>query len=363
MDKSQTPNQTINLGPDFRRIGGPVRPDDAGQRVDAYLSTMFPFHSRAAWQKRLEAETVLISGRAVRSSYKMRPEDIVHLFHPPEVEPDVDSDIKVLYEEAGVMAVYKPGNLPMHENGPYRKNTLAVILADKCGAEWAAVHRLDRETSGLVLCAATPELRMQLATDLQRQKVIKEYLAIARGETNEHSWIVDGPIGDLTDSVIRIKKWVVEGGLPARTDFMVLERADEHVLLRAMPRTGRTNQIRIHAAYSDLPLVGDKLYHPDEQVFLDYFADGNSESVQARAGFPRHCLHAASLTFKHPGLKKERTVTSAMPADMAALWASLTKSESCSSTEFPLVHAADQSLSSLVQVDGRNQSPQMPAGH
>ncbi len=323
MEDTPTTIRQIELGADFRRIGGPVRPEDAGQRVDAYLAEAFPFHSRAAWQKRLEAATVLVSGQSVRSSYRMRAQDIVHLYHPPEVEPQVDTRIELVYEESGVMAVNKPGNLPMHENGPYRQNTLAVLLAQKFGKEWSAVHRLDRETSGLVLCAATSKLRMQLASDLQRHRVLKEYLAIARGETMEHSWIVDGAIGDLTDSAIRIKKWVRADGLPARTDFMVQERAPGHVLLRAMPRTGRTNQIRIHAAYSHLPLVGDKLYHPDEQVFLDYFAHGNTDAVQERAGFARHCLHAAALTFQHPELKKERSITAPLPEDMQTLWRQL----------------------------------------
>ena len=298
-------------------------PEVKGRRVDLYLSQHFPFLSRAGWQARLEDGEVLVNTSAVRSSYKLKIGDLLTMYHPHVDEPEVDGGIRVLYEEAGVMVVFKPGNLPMHENGPYRKNTLANILAQKVGKEWAAVHRLDRETSGVVLCGATAELRGELAEDLAKRRVLKEYLAIAKGSAKERSWIVDADLGDLKDSAIRIKKWVVPHGLSERTDFQVLESTDSHKLLRALPKTGRTNQIRIHAAYSGLPIVGDKLYHSDEQVFLDYFEHGNCASVQERVGFHRLCLHATSLTFRHPKLNAERYVESPLPQDLSDLWSRL----------------------------------------
>lgn len=221
------------------------------------------------------------------------------------------------------MAVYKPGNLPMHENGPYRRNTFACILAEEIGPEWAAVHRLDKETSGLVLCGATHEVRQELSASLARRVLDKEYLAIAKGFVEEETWHECGPIGDLVESPIRIKKWVVEGGLPAETFFEVLERKGECLLLKAHPKTGRTNQIRIHAAYKGLPLVGDKLYHPDENVFLDWFAGGMNAELVNRTGFRRCLLHAHALTFIHPETETVESIRCPMPEDMASYWQGL----------------------------------------
>src|SRR5690606_23818407 len=144
---------------EFRAIGAPVLTEDAGRRADSYMAENFPFWSRAAWQKAFRSGRVLVDKRPIRSSHRLKPGDRLYIYYPHEVEPEVDDGIAVLWEEAGVMAVYKPSGLPMHENGPYRKNTFARLLIDKVGRDWAAVHRLDRETSGIVICAADPDLR------------------------------------------------------------------------------------------------------------------------------------------------------------------------------------------------------------
>jgi RluA family pseudouridine synthase len=309
---------------DYRRLGGPVLELEEGARVDYYLAKRFPFLTRAGWQRRLRDEKLLRNGQPLKPAAKLKAGDELHFYHPPAVEPPVDAGIAVLWESAGVMAVFKPGNLPMHENGPYRKNTFAEILSRKIGREWAAVHRLDRETSGIVLCAATNELRSRLAVALAGRRVKKEYLAIGRGVPAESAWRVDGPIGDLAASRIRIKKWVVDGGQPAVTGFEVVDTRAGHSLLRALPVTGRTNQIRIHSAYSGHVLLGDKLYHPDERVFLEYYETGTTTPwIVEQTGFHRCCLHAAALEFVHPELQRECRVETPLPDDMRELWLGL----------------------------------------
>lgn len=166
-------------------------------------------------------------------------------------------------------------------------------------------------------------MRQNLSKSLADRVLEKEYLAIARGVPSQDSWIEDGPIGDV-DSPIRIKKWVVPEGLPSETHFKVLEQRGEYCLLRARPKTGRTNQIRIHAAVSGLPLVGDMLYHPDESVFLDWFESGKSESIIKRVGFKRCLLHATGLTFLHPETESPCRISCPMPDDMQGFWDSLT---------------------------------------
>lgn len=226
------------------------------------------------------------------------------------------------------MAVFKPGNLPMHENGAYRKNTFATLLGNLCGKDWSAVHRLDRETSGIVLCSSKPAIRQALADMFEAKTIQKEYLLIAAGVPKEQSWSCQGPLGDLVESQIRIKKWVVEGGLPSSTDFILEETChDEFSLIRAFPRTGRTNQIRIHAAYSGHWILGDKLYNPDERVFLDYWENGTTTPLCIeKTHFHRLCLHAASLTFTHPETRKNIEITSPLPEDLQDLWYSLGRS-------------------------------------
>ena len=310
-------------GLDARGLGGPVPPGAQGLRVDAYLGRAFPFLSRAGWQTRVADGRLRVNGRHVKASTRLKAGDRLTLMAPPSVEPEVDRGIQALWTEGAVMAVYKPGNLPMHENGPYRQNTFTALVWERFGREWCAVHRLDRETSGIVLCAATPTARGQLAGDLAARRVHKEYLAIANGAPTQQDWVADGPIGDLRSSVIRIKKWVVPGGLEARTEFHRLAATDQHCLLRARPRTGRTNQIRIHAAHAGHYLVGDKLFHPDENVFLDHFEHGLTPDITERTGHHRLCLHAAALGFIHPETRRACQVESPLPEDMRRLWQEL----------------------------------------
>lgn len=308
----------------FRRLGGNVLERHSGRRIDAFLAGEYPFLTRSAWQRRLDGGEVLVNRQQIRSSYRMRIGDLVHFYHPEEVEPEVSRDVRILWQDGGVMAVFKPGNLPMHENGAYRKNTFAKLLTDLVGGEWSAVHRLDRETSGIVLCGANHKVRQTLSDAFEAKSIQKEYLCIVKGVPIERQWTNQGSLGDLVQSRIRIKKWVVEGGLPAETGFVTEAEANGYSLLRAFPRTGRTNQIRIHAAHSGHWILGDKLYHPSEEVFLDYWEKGETtEFVKDKTEFHRCCLHAAALSFVHPETARSYRIDSPLPEDMQDLWVRL----------------------------------------
>ena len=243
----------------YRQMGGVVDSEFDGIRVDRFLATQYKFFSRHSWQKRLKSEELLVNGHPVRSSYCLKTGDRISMYHPQAREPDVDTGIYPIWKKGGVMAIFKPAPLPMHEVGPYRKNTFANLLRAEFGTEWAAVHRLDIETSGIVLCGNTHEIREKLAANFAEQKIAKTYFAIVHGIVQEDYWIDDRPIGDKKDCEIRIKKWVDAQGLPSRTIFKIIERGKHHSLIEAQPKTGRTNQIRIHCAASGHHLVGDKL--------------------------------------------------------------------------------------------------------
>lgn len=313
------PENPEKLG-DFRPLGRGITAAENGWRIDVYLAKNFRFLSRAGWQKRLDQGMVRLDGMSVGSAQRVREGQVVDFYYPPTVEPEVDRGIYPLWRKGAVMAVFKPAPLPMHENGLYRKNTFATLLQDELGPEWAAVHRLDRETSGIVLCAATYEARRDLANSLARRTLRKEYLAIAHGTCREPYWVDSGPIGDLSDSAIRIKKWVVPEGLPSETHFQVLEQKAEHVLLKALPKTGRTNQIRIHAAHAGHHLVGDRLFFPDEQIFLEWYVRGLTDEIVSRTGHRRCLLHAHALQFVHPEDQKTYEVRCPLPDDMEKFW-------------------------------------------
>lgn len=307
----------------YRLLGRPVLEEEHGERLDYILAASFPFLSRAAWQKKIQENKLLVRGRPTKASYRIKQGDYFHFYHPQQHEPEVDTDVYPIWRQGGVMAVYKPSNLPMHENGPYRHNTFAKLVREKIGSEWSAVHRLDRETSGIVLCGNTPAVRQKLSFYLSKRRLEKEYLAIARGVAKASLFREQGPIGDLKESAIRIKKWVVPDGLPSETLFEVVEQKENHTLLRAFPKTGRTNQIRIHAAFNGLPLVGDKLYHPDENVFLQVFESGVNPWVLDQIGFHRLCLHAARVQFVHPENDETCEIICPLPSEMQELWENL----------------------------------------
>lgn len=300
----------------FRTIGPPVLPGHANTRLDLYLARHYPFCSRSQWRKRIEEGRVVVGGAVAKASAQVRAGDQILMFQTLDEEPEADTNLRILWEEGSVKAIYKPGGLPMHQNGPYRTRTFDHVLRQIAGPEWSAVHRLDLETSGIVLCGSTALVRQNLSQQLVRCEVRKEYHAIVRGQVIDDNWLVEAPIGDLAESAIRIKKWVQPDGQYARTEFSVMERGQELTLIKALPRTGRTNQIRIHSAYSGFPLLGDKLYHPDEQVFLDYFENGNCESVHARTGHRRLCLHAAGISFIHPETNQPLSISCPIPDDM-----------------------------------------------
>ena len=305
----------------FRLLGGhPLDGQSCGIRLDKFLACHYPFYSRSGWQKKIFAKELLVNTRHVSASYILKRGDQLTFYQPQEKEPEVNRNVSLIWREGGVMAICKPAPLPMHGNGPYRLNTLTHLIHNEFGKEWSCVHRLDLETSGIVLCAANTMNRNRLSEAFFHGQIQKEYLAIVRGVPTLDFWQEHGPIGPLSGSTINIKKWVVPGGLRAETWFSCLKRKNEHSLLKAAPKTGRTNQIRVHAAFKGLPLVGDKLYHPDEAVFQLYFDHGNIPEVAERTGFPRLCLHAAALRFKHPETGTWCEITSPLPEELAKLW-------------------------------------------
>lgn len=298
----------------FRRLGGRLEHVGVGLRIDRHLGEKFKFHNRDIWQQRIEIGEVLVEQNSpknhisdaapdnlvsVKSTYVLKQGDQIWLFHPPEYEPDMMTNVDVVYDDGDAAVFCKPGNLVVHAAGLYGKNTF-IEIAKKMGYPDAApVHRIDRETSGILVCARSTPLRRDLSLSFRESSVKKMYLAVCKGTRSlPDEFRVALPIGPAINSRIRLKLWHnPEEGLDALTHCLRLSQWQDYTLFACMPQTGRTNQIRVHLAAIGHWIVGDKMYHPDEDAFLQFYEEGYVDPVAAKVLLPRHWLHNTGIQF------------------------------------------------------------------
>jgi RluA family pseudouridine synthase len=228
------------------------------------------------------------------------------------VEPEVDDRITILYTDEWFIAVNKTGNLPVHPSGRYFNNTLVTLLEDRCGRKVYPVHRIDRETSGVMLLAFDGKSAGALSESLAKGS--KEYLALVHGNFPDKERVVDLPLGRDRESAVSKKQKAWSGGTQkALTRFRKILTAHDISLVRCFPETGRLHQIRAHLLAAGYPIVGDKLYGRDETVFLTFIRQGLTPELEERLVLPRSALHAARLVFLHPQTKKEMVIRAPLP--------------------------------------------------
>jgi 23S rRNA pseudouridine1911/1915/1917 synthase len=233
---------------------------------------------------------------------------IVH----PMLSSTTSLDFRIVDETDDYVVVDKPPFLLVHPTKPNAALTLWKQLRELFafeiagGGQVSIVNRLDRETSGLVLVAKTSAAARKFGMLMQKRRLRKEYLAIVWGWPEWETKVVDAPLdrqGKHEKSEIWLKQIIHPAGAPAQTEFHVARRfiksessgTDKFSLIRAVPRTGRTHQIRLHLASIGHPLVGDKIYGPDEQLYLRFIETGWTPELQQRLLLPRHALHSAKL--------------------------------------------------------------------
>ncbi|MFN7135243.1 MAG: RluA family pseudouridine synthase, partial [Myxococcales bacterium] len=281
-----------------------VEPNYRGWRLDRYLCAKIRRLSRAKAQQIIRNS--LVADRPVKPSTFVTPGMELKLTRRRLPEPETPTELPVLYRDEDLLVVDKPAGLPMHPSARYYQGTLVTLaraLAQE-GEKPDPAHRLDRETSGIVLCGVRPEITRRLKMAFERSLVRKAYLAVVEGWPPEERFEVDLPLNVGGDAV-RIRAVVDRvNGKPAQTRFQVLERhevnGERFALLRCEPVTGRQHQIRIHVASAGFPIVGDKIYGHDETIFIRFTEKSLTQDGLARPRLPRPALHAAEVVFRHP---------------------------------------------------------------
>ena len=288
----------------------------AGQRLDQSLAKLFPEFSRSRLQSWLSLGRIIVDGARAEPARKVRGGEIVFLAAAPDpretafvAEP---MPLAIAYEDDALIVIDKPAGLVVHPGSGNWSGTLLNGLLAHCPAlsgvpRAGIVHRLDKDTTGLMVVARTLAAQTDLVRQLQARTVRREYLALVAGRV-ERAGRIDAPIGRHPRE--RTMMAVVETGKPAVTHYEILERFASCTLLRCRLETGRTHQIRVHLASIAHPLVGDPVYR----------GKGGAASPVA---FGRQALHAERLGLRHPASGADMSWTVPVPADMAALLAVL----------------------------------------
>ena len=290
--------------------------ESAGNRLDVVLAQLLPEFSRSRLARWIDEGKATLNGKAVPPKTKVwggeavevaaEPDPADAAFLPEEVA------FPVVYEDNAIVVIDKPAGLVVHPAAGNWSGTLLNGLLHRYPAlagvpRAGIVHRLDKETSGLMVVAKTLRAQTELVRQLQARSVKRHYQAVTVGVPRE-AGTVDAPIGRHPKD--RLKMAVVEGGKPAVTHYTVLERFERHALVECRLETGRTHQIRVHMAHIGHPLVGDPVYGRTLAM---------RDEPEALRQFKRQALHAARLALVHPESGAEMGWTSPLPADMQAL--------------------------------------------
>ena len=309
-----------------------VPPEAAGMRLDLFVQSQLKRTSRTRTQAIVRNSAFDPSGARLRCSDRVAAEQKILLWREPWDETPVPTELPVVYEDPYLFAISKPANVPVHPTARYHRNTVVKLLeAERPGQSFTLAHRLDRETSGVLLLAKTREADRGIKKMLEaREAVEKHYLAITWGAPVEDRFRVDLPLELDPEARLRVMMRVAKPGtgLSATTHFEVLDRTDArgktYSLVACRLETGRQHQIRVHLAAMGCPIVGDKLYGPDPELFArgadGVLTDEDREILE----LDRHALHASKLAFDPPITGARVSIEAPLPEDLASFWREVT---------------------------------------
>jgi len=299
---------------------------EAGKRLDTLLREHYPWHSRTRFRDKLKRGEVQVNGTPGKPSSRVRKNDVVRVEVPvdpnaPELE--TADDLEILFEDEHLVAVCKPSNMAAHPVGRTRHGTLinklhARYRSDDPDADTVPRlgHRLDRDTSGVVLCVKNRDVDARVVDAFSQRQVRKTYLALVVGVPSEDDGVIEAPLGQAIDSESGLNQCVRPDGLPSTTRWRVLERFAHYALLECRPHTGRTHQIRVHLAHIGHPIVADHLYG-DVRPLTRRCIDRSTPRVQDTVILNRLALHAHRLELDHPITGVPLEIESALPADLS----------------------------------------------
>ena len=294
-----------------------VLPEEIGLRLDKLLAKHFPDFSRSYLQRCVVAERILLNGEAAKPGLRMEGGEQIAVLswldETPEAIQPAAIRLDVLFEDDDLLVINKPPGLVVHPAPGNRQGTLVSALlnyapetftelADDEEVRPGIVHRLDKDTSGVMVIAKNPEAYARLKEDFREHRIDKIYLAIARGRFRDGFGVIDAPIG--RDEKSRMRRKVCEDGKAALTKYRRVGEAHGCTLLQVRLYTGRTHQIRVHLAHLGHPVLGDLLY------------SGGAQCPPFR--YKRQLLHAWKLALSHPRTGERMVFTAPPPPDMAS---------------------------------------------
>ncbi len=339
-----------DLYPTHYLVSHTVPPSSDGARLDHFLKDRYSRRTRGQIQRAIgEGKIQILREQSphlhvgkIKSSSQLYTGDVVQITSERKPEPVVDFNYKVLYEDDALFVIDKPGNLPVHPAGGFFFHTLLTHLQTRGFTQaldadhpYYLAHRIDRETSGILVLTKTPEDCAAITAQFRARETQKTYLAIVHGSPAQDEFESDQPIGRIPGSKIRIAMGVLpedQGGQVAHTDFHVLKRTRNFALIECTPKTGRQHQIRVHLADAGHPIVGDKIYSLPVEQALRFFTrprPGSKEDqeentgtfitpeIEARLILPRHALHAARLRLAHPRTGAAMDFRSELPVELS----------------------------------------------
>jgi 23S rRNA pseudouridine1911/1915/1917 synthase len=311
------------------RLHGLIRitAEHAGLRLDAFLASQIEGWSRARLQRLIDAEDVLVNGKPSKPSYKLREQDEIEvdLIAPPtETFTPENIPIDIVYEDTALIVVNKPAGLVVHPAAGAPSGTLANALAyhfqqlpdTGTGVRPGIVHRLDRDTSGLLVVAKTEAALEDLSGQFRDRTVFKSYVALVHGRLPASSGRVDQPIA--RDPTNRTRMAVVRAGRSALTLYRVRRSFERFTLLDVELKTGRTHQIRVHLAWLKHPVVGDETYGGGRDNTIQ---DPRLRTRVRNLG--RQFLHAEKLGFIHPETREPMKFETPLPSELSEVLASI----------------------------------------